>query len=153
MNDNFELPVVVELIKHIVDEVDLRLYDLHFNEVTRVFRVFIDRENGTVSIDDCKKVSKLINRELDQSEMVTFAYRLEVSSPGVERHLTRPEHFVWAQGKMVEIDTGDRKIKGYLRRTKQDGLVVATDGGESVVLYSSVVRARVVEDLDYGKRR
>ena len=153
MNKIFKLSEVVELIKHIVDEFDLRFYDLHFNEVSSSFRIFIDREDGTVSVDDCKKVSKSIARVLDQSDLVSFAYILEVSSPGIARHLTKPEHFVWAQGKIVEIDTGDRKIRGYLRQTKQDGVLIATDDGESAVPYSSVVRAQVVEELDYGKRR
>ncbi len=153
MNNDFKLSEVVELIKRIVDEFDLRFYDLYFNEVSSSFRIFIDREDGTVSVDDCKKVSKSIARALDQSDLVTFAYILEVSSPGIARHLTRPEHFVWAQGKIVEIDTRDRKISGYLRQTKQDGVLIATDNGESAVPYSSVVRAKVVEELDYGKRR
>lgn len=153
MNNGFKLSEVVELIKRIVDEFDLRFYDLYFNKVSSSFRIFIDREDGTVSVDDCKKVSKLIARALDQSDLVTFAYILEVSSPGIARHLIRPEHFVWAQGKIVEIDTGDRKIRGYLRQTKQDGVLIATDDGESAIPYSSVLRAKVVEELDYGKRR
>lgn len=153
MNNIFKLSEIVELVRHIVDEFELRFYDLHFNEVNSSFRIFIDREDGTVSVDDCKKVSKSIARAMDQSDLVTFAYILEVSSPGIARHLTRPEHFVWAQGKIVEIDTGDRKIRGYLRQTKQDGVLIATDDGESAVPYSSVVRAKVVEELDYGKRR
>ena len=153
MNNDFKLSEVVELIKRIVDEFDLRFYDLYFNDVNGSFRVFIDREDGTVSVDDCKKVSRSIARALDQSNCVTFAYILEVSSPGIARHLTKPEHFVWAQGKIVEIDTGDRKIRGYLRQTKQDGVLIATDDGESAVPYSSVIRAKVVEELDYGKRR
>jgi ribosome maturation factor RimP len=83
MNNIFKLSEVVELIKHIVDEFELRFYDLYFNEVNNSFRIFIDREDGTVSVDDCKKVSKSIARALDQSDLVTFAYILEVSSPGI----------------------------------------------------------------------
>ena len=153
MNDNIRLPDIIELIEHILDENELRFYDLHFNEVTRTFRLFIDREDGAVSIEDCKRVSRAVTSALDHSDLVTFTYNLEVSSPGIERPLTKPEHFIWAQGKMVEIDTGQRKVKGYLRYTKKEGIVIATDVGESIVPYSSVVKAKVVEDLDYGKRR
>lgn len=153
MSNKIELQEIVEIIKHILDEHELRFYDLHFNEVTRTFRLFIDREDGAVSIEDCKKVSRSVNRALDHSDLVNFAYSLEVSSPGIDRPLTKPEHFHWAQGKMVEIDTGASKVKGYLRYTKKEGVVIATDGGESIIPYSSVVKAKVVEDIDYGKRR
>jgi ribosome maturation factor RimP len=153
MNNKIGLSEIVELIEQILDENELRFYDLHFNEVTRTFRLFIDREDGTVSIEDCKRISRAVARTLDHTDLVPFAYSLEVSSPGIERSLTKPEHFVWAQGKMVEIDTGQRKVKGYLRFAKKEGVVIATDVGESIVPYSSVVRAKVVEDLDYGKRR
>jgi ribosome maturation factor RimP len=153
MKNNIRLPEITELVKNIIDENELRFYDLHFNEVTRTFRLFIDREDGAVSIEDCKRISRAVARVLDHSDLVTFAYSLEVSSPGIERPLTKPEHFVWAQGKMVEIDTGQQKVKGYLRYTKKEGIVVATDEGENIVPYSSVVKAKVVEDLDYGKRR
>ena len=132
---------------------DLLFYDLRFNDVTKAFRLFIDRADGTVSVEDCKRVSRAVSRALDHSDLVNFSYSLEVSSPGIERPLTKPRHFAWAKGKMVEIDTGDQKVKGYLRYTKKEGIVIATDGGESIVPYSSVVKAKVVEDLDYGKRR
>lgn len=153
MNSNIRLPEIIDLIEHILEENELRFYDLQFNEVNRTFRLFIDREDGAVSIEDCKRVSRAISRALDHSDLVNSTYSLEVSSPGIERPLTKPKHFVWAKGKMVEIDTGDHKVKGYLRYTKKEGIVIATDGGESIVPYSSVVKAKVVEDLDYGKRR
>ena len=153
MNSNIRLQEIIELIEHILEEHELRFYDLQFNEVNKTFRLFIDREDGTVNIEDCKSVSRAVSRALEHSDLVNFPYSLEVSSPGIERPLTKPKHFAWAKGKMVEIDTGDQKVKGYLRQTKQEGIVIATDSGESIVPYSSVVRAKVVEDLDYGKRR
>ena len=153
MNSNIRLSEIMELVEHILEENELRFYDLQFNEVTKAFRIFIDREDGAVSIEDCKRVSRAVSRALDHSDLLHFTYSLEVSSPGIERPLTKPKHFAWAKGKMVEIDTGDHKVKGYLRHTKKEGIVIATDGGESIVPYSSVIKAKVVEDLDYGKRR
>ena len=153
MNSDPGLPEIIEMIENILEEYGLRFYDMQFNDVTKAFRLFIDRADGTVSIEDCKRVSRAVSRALDHSELVNFPYSMEVSSPGIERPLTKPKHFAWAKGKMVEIDTRDQKIKGYLRYTRKEGIVVATDTGESIVPYSSVVKAKVVEDLDYGKRR
>jgi len=151
MNDNFDLEEISNLIKSALDELGLRLYDIHFNEVSRTLRVFIDREKKGITVEDCKKVSTIISKKIDDA--MAFRYTLEVSSPGIGRPLKRPEHYQWAMGKLVEIDVGNRKIKGYVRNIKDNGVVVATDVGEDLVLYSNVIKAKVVEDLEYDKRR
>jgi ribosome maturation factor RimP len=81
------------------------------------------------------------------------SYALEISSPGIGRRLSRPEHYSWAIGKLVEIDSGDKKTQGYIRDVKKDGVVIATDSGEVLFTYKSIVRAKLVEELLYDKRR
>jgi ribosome maturation factor RimP len=149
----FDKEKITELVKEILDELSLRLYDMHFNEVSKTLKIFIDKKQDGVTVDDCKKVSTLISRKLDESDYVIAPYTLEVSSPGVERPLKRPEHYEWAFGKLVSIDTDDEKLKGYIRDMKENGVVVATDKGEVFVSFSSIVKANVVEELLYGKRR
>ena len=58
----------------------------------RFLRVFIDRDGG-VDIDDCEAVSRLLSRLLDERDVVSENYFLEVSSPGIERSLRQDEHF------------------------------------------------------------
>lgn len=144
---------VAQTIDSILDDMGMRLYDLHFNDVTRLMRVYIDKEDGGISVEDCKKVSKLIARELDDENVVLGQYTLEVSSPGVERPLKRPEHYVWSIGRLIEVDCRDKKIRGYLRNAMDKCIIVATDLGESTISYASIVKAKVVEELEYGKRR
>ncbi len=68
-----------------------------------VLTVYIDREDG-VFIEDCEKVSREIDPQLDEPRFDSLPpYTLTVSSAGLERRLTRPEHFEWAKGKKVEI--------------------------------------------------
>ena len=153
MTDNFDLEKIANIVKNILDDLGLRLYDLHFNHVSKSLRVFVDRKDGTITVSDCKKVSNIISKEIDEEEIMPFSYTLEVSSPGIERPLKRPEHYLWAIGKFVEIDTGSEKIKGYIRNTQRDGVIVATERGENVISYASIVKAKVVEDVEYGKRR
>lgn len=153
MTDNFDLERISNIIRNTLDDLGLRLYDLHFNHVSKTLRVFIDRKDGVITVLDCKKVSNMLSKEIDEEEIMPFSYTLEVSSPGIERPLKRPEHYLWALGKLVEIDTHDKKIKGYIRDTERDGVIVATDHGENMILYSSIVKAKVVEDVQYGKRR
>ena len=153
MTDNFDLAKISNIVNNILDDLGLRLYDLHFNHVSKTLRVFIDRKDGTVTVSDCKKVSNIISKEIDEEEIMPFSYTLEVSSPGIERPLKRPEHYLWAMGKLVEIDTGSEKIKGYIRSTQGDGVIVATERGENVISYASIIKAKVVEEIEYGKRR
>lgn len=144
---------VIGTIQSVLDSLNMRLYDIQFNHVTRMIRIFIDRESGSVTIADCRKANQLIMSTLVQTEGIGATYSLEVSSPGIERQLKRPEHFAWAVGKTIYVDTGKGKIKGYLRDTHPDGVVVATQDGEQFVQFNTIVKANVVEDLVYGKRK
>lgn len=144
---------ITEIVKEVLDELGLRLYDIHFNHITMMIRVFIDRECGSITIADCKKVNQKVLSALDRDEAMRAVYSLEVSSPGIERQLKRPEHFEWAVGKMIELSVGKEKIRGYLRDAGPDGIVVATDSGEQFIEFVSIMKANVVEEVAYGKRR
>jgi ribosome maturation factor RimP len=142
---------VIEIVQRVLDELDMRLYDIQFNHVNMTIRIFIDRESGSVTIADCKKANQMIMSALNDTANVPRSYSLEVSSPGVERPLKRPEHFMWAVGKTIEVDIDKSKVRGYLRDTRPRGIVVATEEGEQFIDYGSIVKAKVVEDLVYGK--
>lgn len=144
---------VISTIQGVLDPLDMRLYDIHFNHVAKMIRVFIDRESGSITIADCKKANQSIMSALDQIEGIRASYSLEVSSPGIGRPLKRPEHFTWAVGKTIYVDAGKDKIKGYLRETHPDGIVVATQDGEQFIRFNTIVKANVVEDLAYDRRR
>lgn len=146
-----QLDKITEEIHKILDETGLRLYDLHFNEVSKTLRVFIDRAGGAVTVKDCKKVSALISERFRSVDYMPYAYTLEVSSPGVERLLKRPEHFLWAIGKMVEVERVGSKIRGYLRKTDDRGIVIASEQGEQSIPYNRIDKAKVVEELAYGR--
>jgi ribosome maturation factor RimP len=150
---DIDVKKVSELVRTIVDDAGFRFYDLHFNKVSNVLTVFIDRADGSITVEDCRKVSALISQDLDHSDIMTFRYTLEVSSPGVERPLKRPEHYLWAMGKLVEVDIKDKRMRGYLRNTEKNGVMIATDHGEHFVPYSAIVKAKVVEELEYDKRK
>jgi len=91
VTDSFDLEKISNIIKNILDDLGLRLYDVHFNQVSKTLRVFIDRKDGVITVTDCKKVSTIISKEIDEEEIMTFPYTLEVSSPGIERPLKRPD--------------------------------------------------------------
>jgi ribosome maturation factor RimP len=146
MDRNLDLNQIARTIDEIVKNMGLRFYDFDYNDVSRTLRVYIDKEKGSVTIGDCQKTSNIISRELDEKDLMNFPYTLEVSSPGVERVLKKPEHYAWAVGNVVEIDTGNERIKGYLRGTKKNGVIVASGKDERTVPYASIKRANVVEE-------
>ncbi|MCL2508940.1 MAG: ribosome maturation factor RimP [Oscillospiraceae bacterium] len=116
-------------------ELGLTVWDVRFvKEGAGWFlRVFIDKEGG-VGIEDCEAFSRLIDAPLDELDPVEHGYCLEVSSPGVERDLTRPEHFAACAGKKVKLRTirpvdGQRDFSGVLE-SYDNGMITlrAADG-------------------------
>ena len=146
MDRNLNMNEITKVIDMVIENMGLRFYDFDYNDVSRTLRVYIDKEKGNVTIGDCQKTSHNISRELDEKDLMNFPYTLEVSSPGVERILKKPEHYAWAIGNVVEIDTGQEKIKGYLRGTKKNGVIVASGKDERTIPYASIKRANVVEE-------
>lgn len=146
MDRNLDLKEITETINGIITDTGLRLYDFEYNDVSHTLRIYIDREKGGVTIGDCQKISNTISRALDEKDLIGFPYALEVSSPGIERALKRPEHYAWAIGNLVEIDTGKERIRGYLRGTEKSGIIVATGQREQTIPYSAIKRANIVEE-------
>ena len=98
--------IVRELIEPIARDMGLELWDVRFLKegTTWYLRIFIDKENG-VSIDDCVDFTHAINAPLDETDPIEQAYCLEVSSPGIERELTRDEHFEKCLGEKIKVRT------------------------------------------------
>lgn len=148
---NIDLVKISEVIKEVIHNMGMRYYDLEYNTVSRTLRVYIDKEKGGVTIQDCQKASNALSRALDSSEMLDIRYTLEVSSPGIERMLKRPEHFVWALGNPVEIDTDAERMRGYLRNASEAGIVIAIGTDERTIPYGSIKKARVIEETRHDK--
>src|SRR3989337_3470074 len=72
----------------------------------RVLRLYLDKAGGP-TVDDLSQVSRQLSELLDSQDVVSGAYTLEVSSPGINRPLKRPEHFARYIGKRVRIRTRD----------------------------------------------
>lgn len=153
MASNVDLSALARVIEEITEEMGLRFYDLEYNDVSRVLRVFIDREKGGVTIKDCQNTSNAISRALDATDIIKSKYTLEVSSPGIERPLKKLKHYSWATGNVVEIDTGTERIKGFLRGTRNEEIIIALEDDERIIPYRSIKKARVIEETSHGKRK
>lgn len=99
-----------------------------------VLRLFIDNEAG-IGLDDCQTVTRLIDPILDAEDFIEGNYVIEVSSPGLDRPLRRPQDFERFIGEPVKIKThapvnGRKRIKGILKAFDKD--MIAIQGDEAV---------------------
>ena len=116
----------------ILESMGLSLWDMEFQKQGPqwLLRIFIDREPGGVTLDDCESVSRDLGAALDVEDIIPHAYRLEVSSPGLDRSLTKPEHFVRFTGSTVKVKTyqpinGQKVFRGTLR--EMDGAAIGIE--------------------------
>lgn len=94
---------------------------------TRILRLYIDKPAGGIGIQDCSIVSQFLNPLLDAEDFISENYILEVSSPGIDRPLRKPEDFVRFAGEEITVQTysplqGRKKFTGILRGF-DDGLI------------------------------
>lgn len=139
MAQNKKTPVIqiaAELAAPILQELGLTLWDVRFEKEgsSWYLRYFIDKENG-VNIDDCEQFSRKIDKLLDEADPIPQSYYLEVSSPGIERELRRPEHFEFCRGEKVRIKTirpvdGIREFIGILHGAKDGRVEIVLNNGE-----------------------
>lgn len=110
-----------ELAAPVLEEMGLRLWDVRYEKEGAAWylRFFIDKDGG-VNINDCENFSRNIEVILDEEDPIPHSYTLEVSSPGIERILSKPWHFTECIGKDIDI----RLIRPYeSRRQYRGGLV------------------------------
>ena len=95
---------VENLILSEVEKLGYELYDVQYTKEGKDYylRIFIDKENG-IDLNDCEKVSEIINPILDSADYIKEMYFLEVSSPGIERVLRKDKHLEQSIGKEIEI--------------------------------------------------
>ena len=143
---------LVALVEPLLAGLGYELVDLEFGggRGSGTLRVFIDRETG-VGIDDCERVSREISALLDVHDPVPTAYRLEVSTPGLDRVLRTPAHFVRFVGARIEVELiaphdGRRRYTGRLSQADATGIEVAVDGVQVQLRYAEIFRARLVPE-------
>lgn len=116
----------------------------------QALRLFIDRPGG-VSLDDCTAVSRVVSAALDVEDPIQGAYDLEVSSPGLDRPLRTPEHFLKFAGQKVRVKTygplaeceNRKTFVGILKGFEDGKVVVDVDGRVFHVPHAQVSKANV----------
>ena len=113
-------------------------------------RLFIDKPEG-IGLEDCEKVSRAVSALLDVEDPVPGNYRLEVSSPGLDRKLRKVEHFQRFIDDTVNIKLrfpleGRRRFRGKLLSADDENIVVEVDGESYSIALTTIDTARLVPD-------
>ena len=116
----------------------------------RVLRLYLDKEGGP-NVDDISRVSRALSDVLDAENAIDTAYTLEVSSPGINRPLRRPEHFARFLGKRIRVRTRDtiegrRSFLGILNDVSNDKIVLAQDGRDYNIPFSVIEKSNYEHD-------
>ena len=152
------------LIEPVVEDAGLELVDVSLTRGRPPWhlRVTIDtpQGDGHVPIDQCATVSREIGTNLDATDAIPSAYRLEVSSPGLDRMLAREKDFASACGAEVKLETrrpqqGRKRFRGRLERF-EDGVVhLRVDGQAFAIAFEDVARANTIYEFtseDFASR-
>lgn len=145
---------VWEIAAPLAEKLGYLLWDVEYVKEggDMILRITIDTEReGGVTIDDCEKMHRAIDPLLDEADPIEEAYMLAVSSPGVERTLTKPAHFEKMAGEKVALrffaaQDGAKSLTGVLVGLDGDDIVVTVGGEEKRIPKKSVAKCETVFD-------
>ena len=140
---------VWQFIEPLLTETPYEIYDVEYvKEGTEWYlRIFIDKEGG-IDLDDCETVTDLINDPLDELDPIAEAYFLEVSSPGVERHLKSVRHFENAVGEKIRVKTfvkieNNKEWVGILKSVDDNGITLDANGKTIAFSFDKIAKANI----------
>ncbi len=113
-------------------------------------RLFLDKEGDEgIDLDDCELISRKFSDVLEEKDPITQAYRLEVSSPGIERPLKRTKDFQRFQGEKVQVKTfseveGKKQFIGILQETTEETVTLDVDGTMIAIPRKQIGKANLV---------
>ena len=146
---------IEELVTPAIEALGCELWGVEFMSQGRhsKLRIYIERTEGGVSVDDCERVIREVGDLLDVEDVVPQSYTLEVSSPGMDRILFRPDHYSRNVGETVEVRLhfpfeGSKRIVGVLAGIEDDQVLVQVGEEEYVLPLENIQRARLVPRFD-----
>jgi ribosome maturation factor RimP len=146
-----KLSQLEDMLRPVVEGLGYEFWGIEYRSTGRhvLLRLFIDDADDGISVEDCEKVSRQVSGVLDVEDPIQGEYTLEVSSPGMDRPLFRPEHYRAWVGHMVQIKLrmafeGRRKFKGLLNGMDGDDVAVIVDDHEYLLPFESIEKANIV---------
>lgn len=135
---------VENLIKEKIEDLGYQLYDVQYVKEGQSYflRVFIEKENGSIDLNDCEKVNDGINDLLDEASYIKEQYFLEVSSTGIEKVLRKDKHLEDNIGNNVQVNLFKpvellgkklKEVQGMLKSFDKDTITLQIDNEKEEV--------------------
>ena len=152
------LEQVEELVSPVMSQLGYELVEREYVQDAGgwVLRLYVDKSDG-VTIDDCARVSRGVEDLIEVEGLISGNYRLEVSSPGLERPIRRRVDFEKLSGSTIKLKTlnpvdGRSNYRGILEGLDGDEIVMAVDGMRYRIPYCELAKARVIPDEPTGNK-
>ncbi|MEJ5207395.1 ribosome maturation factor RimP [Denitratimonas sp. CY0512] len=139
------------LLAPVVNALELELLGIEFNAGSgnAVLRLYIDVDGRAVTLEDCEAVSREVSALLDVNDPIDSHYTLEVSSPGLDRPLFKPEHFARFIGEQAKVtlefpQDGRRRFQGRILAVADARVTLEQDGQPVELACEAIQKARLV---------
>lgn len=141
---------IAQIITPVIEDMGFELVRLRLktgNDTT--LEIMADRPNGGIEVDDCAEISTAVSAVLDVEDPITQAYTLEVSSPGIDRPLTRLADFDAYEGYEAKLETQDlidgrRRFRGTLAGVEGTEVLINIDEGTIGLQFDWLAEAKLV---------
>jgi ribosome maturation factor RimP len=147
---------VASIVESVVVPAGFRLVRVRLTGLNgATLQIMVERPDGSMSVDECEEISRLVSPALDVDDPIDKAYHLEISSPGIDRPLVRKSDFTRWAGHQLKVETSvqvadKKRFKGRLASVSDDGIVVEREttgyGEETAVTlpWDAISDARLV---------
>lgn len=150
---------VENLVKSKIEDLGYELYDVQYVKEGQnyILRIFIEKQNGSIDLNDCEKVNDGINDLLDSANYIKDQYFLEVSSTGVEKILRKDKHLKDNIGNEVQINLfkqidvlgkKQKEIIGILKKIDENNVILQLGEGEISINRKDISQIKTVFDWD-----
>lgn len=143
---------IEEFVQEKIKDTELELVDVEYvRERDWFLRVYLDKEGG-LEIEDCQYISELLTEYLDVKDPIKDKYYLEVSSPGLDRHLKKPRDFIRHKGQKVDLlffkpQNGTKSLVGVLGEVNEEFLELQLENSLEKISRSLIASIRLHIDF------
>jgi ribosome maturation factor RimP len=141
---------LAEIITPVLEDMGFELVRVRLmSGKSTTLQIMADRPDGGIEVDDCAAISNAISATLDVEDPILDAYTLEVSSPGIDRPLTRLKDFDMFEGYEAKLETADlidgrRRFKGELAGVEDDEVLINVEEGTIGLKFDWLTDAKLV---------
>lgn len=127
---------LAEIVSPVLEDMGFELVRVRLmGGETKTLQIMAERPEGGITVDECGEISTAVSAILDVEDPIAEAYHLEVSSPGIDRPLTRLKDFETFEGYEVKLETdemidGRRRFKGVLAGVEGDEVLINIEAGK-----------------------